>query len=124
MTVQEQKLQRGKKQSSQAGGALLFQGRGEDKLAQATGDDDQFELDIEKRFREDAGRLSMALAAGAMQGRPMESKLLMEMVKKKPRKTPEKKPWNMAKKWARERQWTGPQSEEGAEVDFGGLEPE
>lgn len=124
MAVQEQKLRRTKKQSIETGGARLSQTSGEGKPAVASEQDELLQLGIEREIQEDLGRLSRALAAGARQGRPMESKLVLEMAKKKPRKAPEKKPWSMAKAWARERQWQGPQSEEGAEVDFGGLEPE
>ena len=124
MAVQALKLRREKRQSGEMGGARLSRTTGEKKLARAKKEDDLLQLEIEQEIRADIGRVSRALAAGARQGRPMESKMLMDLAKKKPRKAPEKKPWSMAQQWGRERQWTEPQSEEASEMNSGGLEPE
>lgn len=124
MAVQEQKLGKAQKQSKQTGRALPSQATGETKSADVPEQDELLQLEVEHDIREDIGRHSRALTFGARQGRSMESKMLMELSKKKPRKAPVKKPWSLAKQWANERQWTGEQSEEGAEVGSGGLEPE
>lgn len=124
MALRKLEPRKAEKSSKESERVLTSPTPGEAKPAEHDDVEEQLHREVEKEIRAESSNLSKALIAGAKQGRSGESKLMYQLAKKKPRKEPVKKPWSMAKQFAREPQWTGPLDEEDGESGREELKPE